>query len=185
MKRLGDMSRTALVTGAAIVVASAASATAATVITGADIKDGTVTDRDIQNGSLRGPDVQDRSLGSDKLSAKAIASLRGNRGPRGARGVRGARGARGPEGPAPRATYEKQEAKIKPGGVATVKATCPDGFEPSGGGFLDASGRLKIVGSYPISSAADQKPGWIVSVGNPDPAEQTVTAYAVCARGRT
>ena len=154
------------------------------MITGADIKDGTVTDRDIQNGSLRGPDVQDRSLGSDKLSAKAIASRRGNRGPRGAKGARGARGARGPEGPAPRATYEKQERRSSPARWRRSKRR-PDGFEPSGGGFLDASGRLKIVGSYPISSAADQKPGWIVSVGNPDAAEQTVTAYAVCARGRT
>ena len=185
MKRLGDMSRTALVTGAAIVVASAASA------------HGGHGD----HGSRHQGRHRDRPRHPERLASRArhpgsLAGLRqaqrqGHRfparKPRASwrRGARGARGARGPEGPAPRATYEKQEAKIKPGGVETVKATCPDGFEPSGGGFLDASGRLKIVGSYPISSAADQKPGWIVSVGNPDAAEQTVTAYAVRARGRT
>lgn len=70
-------------------------------------------------------------------------------------------------------------------GSATIKATCPSGFEPSGGGFLDASGRLKVTGSYPISSAADQKPGWLVAVVNPDAGAQTITAYAVCARGRS
>jgi hypothetical protein len=56
-----------------VLVAGAGGAVAGSMVTGAQIKDGSVT----------GADVRDRSLGTADLSRKAVDSLRG---PRGARG---------------------------------------------------------------------------------------------------
>jgi Collagen triple helix repeat (20 copies) len=86
------MRRTVLVGAgvvSALVVATAGTAGVKALITGAEIKDGTIESRDIGNGSIRRAD----------LSGAAIASLRGGRGPAGATGPRGAAGAQGPAGP--------------------------------------------------------------------------------------
>ena len=86
------MRRTVLVgagVASALVVATAGTAGVKALITGAQIKDGTIESRDIDNGSIRRAD----------LSGAAIASLRGGRGPAGATGPRGATGTQGPAGP--------------------------------------------------------------------------------------
>jgi hypothetical protein len=62
----------------------------AVLITGADVKDHSLTGADIKNGSL----------GLRTLSADARAQLRGRLGPRGAPGLQGAKGDAGPAGPA-------------------------------------------------------------------------------------
>ena len=67
----------------ALFVAFSGTATAALVMTGKDIKDGTITGKDVKN----------RSLGTRELSKKAISSLK-----RHAQG--GEQGAAGPAGPA-------------------------------------------------------------------------------------
>lgn len=85
-------SRTALavvVAALALIVSAAAGATASLLITGKQIKDGTVTTKDVKNRSLK---VKD-------LSPKAKAKLRGATGPAGPRGATGATGATGPAGP--------------------------------------------------------------------------------------
>ena len=74
---------------ATVVLAVAGGATAATVVTGADIKNGTITSID----------VKDRSLGVIDLSASARASLRGATGPRGSTGTAGPQGDPGDAGP--------------------------------------------------------------------------------------
>ncbi|WP_157592179.1 hypothetical protein [Solirubrobacter soli] len=74
---------------AAVVLACGGSAAAATLITGAQIKD----------GSLTGADVRDGSLTRADLSAEAQTSATGTRGPRGRRGPRGFRGPQGLQGP--------------------------------------------------------------------------------------
>jgi hypothetical protein len=73
---------------AAVVIACAGSATAASLITGKQIKD----------GSLTGADLKNRSLGAKDLSRHARDELEGRRGPRGAEGPTGARGPAGPQG---------------------------------------------------------------------------------------
>ena len=73
----------------ALFAALGGSAYAAATITGAGIKDGTVTGRDVKN----------RSLGANELSAKARESLASRPGRQGAPGPKGDKGAPGPAGP--------------------------------------------------------------------------------------
>ncbi len=76
----------------ALVTAMTGSAAAVSMISGKQIKNGTIT----------GVKVKDSTLDADKLTRKAIRSLRGNKGPRGrvgAAGPAGAAGAQGPIGP--------------------------------------------------------------------------------------
>jgi hypothetical protein len=68
------------------------------LLTGRDVKDGSLTGADIQNDSLTGADLRDGSLGSNALSAAARENLRGATGPMGAKGEAGATGAQGPAG---------------------------------------------------------------------------------------
>jgi hypothetical protein len=71
----------------ALVLALAGGATAATLITGAQIKNGSITGRDVKDKSLTAKDFK--------------GSLRGADGPQGATGPTGAPGQIGPAGPAP------------------------------------------------------------------------------------
>lgn len=72
----------------ALFVALGGSATAALVVTGQVIKNGTVT----------GDDLKDGTLGKKKLSKRALRALRGSTGPPGAQGPVGAQGDQGPKG---------------------------------------------------------------------------------------
>lgn len=81
MKSLSRNAAVLLVAGLLLVLSAGAGATAALVITGKQIKDGTVTGKDIKNRSLAAKDLKR----STKLKL---------------RGARGATGATGPAGPA-------------------------------------------------------------------------------------
>ena len=96
-----------------IVASATVSATAAIVITGREIRDGTVTTADIRNnnlagadvrdGTLTGIDIKDGSLDARELSAAAKSALTGAAGPAGLQGPQGPQGEpgqQGPEGPA-------------------------------------------------------------------------------------
>ena len=87
----------------ALSVALSGTATAALMMTGNNIRNGTVTGKDLAN----------RTLAKKKLSKKAIASLQGRTGPAGPQGLQGAQGAQGAPGPAgpvgPSTTYVDNE----------------------------------------------------------------------------
>jgi hypothetical protein len=72
----------------ALFVAFSGTATAALVMTSANIKNGTITGRDLK----------DRTLGTNKLSEKAVSSLKGQRGPAGPAGPAGPKGDKGDTG---------------------------------------------------------------------------------------
>jgi hypothetical protein len=72
------------------ILAAVGTATAADLITSADIKNGTVTSIDIKNGTIKVKDI----------SKKARTALKGNVGPQGPTGPTGATGGQGPQGPA-------------------------------------------------------------------------------------
>jgi Collagen triple helix repeat (20 copies) len=74
----------------ALFVAFSGTATAALVMTGKNIKDGTVTAKDVKN----------RTLGTDKLSNNAVSALKGQPGPEGQPGPAGPQGPAGRHGPA-------------------------------------------------------------------------------------
>ena len=67
------------------------------LITGRDVKDGSLTGIDVRNHSLTGAEIQTGSLGSNVFSEAALANLRGATG---ATGQTGERGPIGPAGPA-------------------------------------------------------------------------------------
>jgi len=73
----------------ALVLAGTGTATAALVITGANIKDRTVAGRDLKN----------HTIGAKKLRKRVIASMSGQNGERGPAGPAGAAGPAGPAGP--------------------------------------------------------------------------------------
>jgi hypothetical protein len=84
----------------ALFVALSGTATAATMISGKEIKNNTVTGADVKSSSLTGSDIKNRSLSAADLSAKAIAELKssGAAGPAGPAGPVGPQGAQGPKG---------------------------------------------------------------------------------------
>jgi len=78
-RTLGRTGRTipaALLAVVVLVVALAGSATAAKLITGKQIKDGTVTTKDVKNGSLKGADVKNGSLRAADLAPNAKNEVR-------------------------------------------------------------------------------------------------------------
>ena len=164
----------------AVLVSGGAYATAATVITGTQVKDSTLTGRDVKSRSLDGTDIRNGTLTADLFKKGALPrgprGATGGRGGTGATGGRGATGARGPQG-AP-----------GPSGVAGVHiltadgssfdhsalVNCPPGEYAIGGGG-DAGAARTLAFSGPVSSGG--KPvGWKVTATDGKP-----TAFAVCA----
>src|SRR5688572_12147924 len=73
---------------------------AASLITGKQIKNGSVTGRDVRNSSLTGADVRNETLmAGDFKPGQLPASAKGEQGPAGPAGPRGDTGAPGPAGP--------------------------------------------------------------------------------------
>jgi hypothetical protein len=81
-----------------LAVGGTAAAGAQSLLTGRNVKDGSLTGADIQNDSLTGADIQAGSLGSNAFSTIARANLRGAIGPAGPKGDKGESGAQGPAG---------------------------------------------------------------------------------------
>jgi len=85
----------------ACVAACAGSATAASLITGSQIKDGTITGKDVKDHSIAAADLK-APLGPAGSGAQGAAGPTGPAGPageKGAPGAPGAAGAQGPQGP--------------------------------------------------------------------------------------
>jgi len=178
----------------ALFAALGGSAYAATKITGANIKDGTVTGRDVKN----------RSLGVAKLSPAAVSALARAQGADGSQGPKGDRGEPGPSGPAGPAgpqgeTGPKGDPGTKgdtgPSGISgleytqdgpfdlganqlsTFSAQCPADKKALGGGAKAASSSANLVRSEP----GDGGTGWVVTYYNASATTVTAYAYAVCA----
>ena len=109
----------------ALFVALGGTATAAGIlITGKQIKDGTVASIDVRNGSLSGVDVKDKSLAPADFSGSVQGpagpqgpqGVQGVPGPKGEQGVQGVQGVQGPVGPSD--VY----VKILPSTATTIPA---------------------------------------------------------------
>ena len=85
----------------ALSIALGGTASAAVLITGKEVKDGSLSGRDIANRSLTGLDVRDRSLTPLDFngSVQGPAGAAGPQGPKGDGGQQGPAGASGPQGP--------------------------------------------------------------------------------------
>ena len=87
------MRRTIIACVIVALVAGATSATAAKLITGKDIKNGSVTGADVKDGSISNEDIENGKLYKKKLS-KAVRDQLNEQGTPGPKGDNGATGAR-------------------------------------------------------------------------------------------
>ena len=151
------MRRTTVIAVAlALVIGLAGSATAASLITSADIKNGTIKSADLS--------------ASAKRALKGKAGARGPAGPQGAPGTAGTPGPAGPTGVAEIVTAQGS-------GVGSAFAACPAGMRPlSGGGIEEGSGYLWASGAARNDAGAI---GWLVA----GDAGSDVTAFAYCSAG--
>jgi hypothetical protein len=191
VKRVGFLFA-ALLTALAGVTAGTAAVQA--LITGAQIKDGTVASRDIKNGTI----------GRADISAGTLSSLRGLRGPAGVAGPQGAMGPQGPPGEQGAAGPQGGQGPIGAAGpagadgglagyeivtatpvaiaesdfVVSGSASCPAGKLAIAGGVAvgDPEGEVLLSESHPAAGGS----GWVVTVLNYGGAN-SMTPYAICA----
>lgn len=186
----------------ALAVAAGASGTVRSLITGAQIKDGSVASRDIANRTLVARDLSPALVASLRGQAGAAGATgakgdTGDRGPAGPQGPRGPQGAQGPQGEPgdPGGPPGPEGPKGDPGGLAgyeivvsapislavdfmaTGEAPCPAGKVAVGGGAkgVDADRFVVVVGSSPSANGA----GWTATVASEE--STSFRVYAVCA----
>jgi hypothetical protein len=162
---------------------------AVSLITGKQIKDGTVRGRDVGNGSLTGADVADKSLSPADFSG----SVQGPPGPQGPAGPQGSRGLQGLQG-----TAGPQGAKGDPGvaGISGLRYVTSQAASVGGGSkkglYIYCDGQKVLAGGLSTNFFADQAQlvqsaplndgiGWYVSVKNEGSSDMTVYGWAICA----
>jgi hypothetical protein len=164
-----------------VLVACASGATAASLITGQDVKNGSLTSKDVRDGSLRAGDLKD---GFPVGGAGAT-------GPPGSAGPGGATGPTGPAGPVQLVYVRGGEegassaALIGPDQKGGVEVSCPHGTYPLTGTLeVDGEGPVVTRFSGPVT-AAGVPTGWRIALANEgeDPAYASV--LVVCASATT
>lgn len=142
-----------IVASIALVTGGAGTATAASLITGKQIKNSTITaadikansipGSDIRNGSLAGVDLKNSTVTAAKLAPSAKAALKGDTGPagpagaQGAAGAPGAPGAAGPAGPqGPAGPSDGYETAVGTPGAAPNSKAAIDTLDLPRGSFI-------------------------------------------------
>jgi hypothetical protein len=147
----------------AAIVAALVSATAATAASGL------ITGAQIKNGSI----------GLVDLSANAKRALKGQRGPAGPPGATGVAGPPGGFDPAKVSYVEGTSFQVAPGAAGSGRAYCPAGAKALSGGWVVISGD---VGEVYGNRSYDSGSSWSVVVFNHATyTNATVTPFAVCA----
>ena len=145
---------------------------AATLITGAQIQDGSVYGRDVHNGSVTGTDVKDASLTPIDYDGPVVGPV-GPAGPVGQPGLPGVRGVQ---------YHVGGGNSISPGDFTVVGHTtpCPAGTKAlSGGVGIDgAIGTARVLSSWPLNGGA----AWSSYVRNEGSADITLCPWVVCAK---
>jgi Collagen triple helix repeat (20 copies) len=184
---------------------------AVTVITGKNVKNGSLTAADVKNSSLTGADVKDKSLSPGDFNG-SVTGLKGDTGPQGPKGDTGAQGpkgdtgaqgpkgdtgaqgpkgdtgaqgAQGPTGPAGGLSgYEVVRGPTVPDAAGSYRtyANCPAGKVALGGGGSQGSSGWYLDDSKPQANGA----GWEVEYSpgpgvNPSTNRGIGEAFAICA----
>ena len=143
---------------ASMLLLGAGGATAASLITSKNIKNGTIKMADI--------------------SSSAKKALKGNRGPQGPQGPGGAQGIQGVAGgfdPA-KVTYVTGPTRsFAPGEIEFVTATCPAGTKLLGGGYF--SNIMHVAASKTYGDGQT----WSVMINNDNSFSIDANAHAICA----
>lgn len=155
-----------------LLVAMTGSATAARLITGKQIKDGTITGKDLRNGSVTGSDVRDGSLTAGEFDG----SLTGEPGPAGPQGPQGPAGEPGADGVSGY-EYVVVGVTVPKLGTAQQDAVCPSGKRAVGGGMSSSSFAVaRVLESAPMNDGR----GWTAAMANTSGAAVTGYVWAVC-----
>ncbi|HEX5919336.1 MAG TPA: hypothetical protein VFY76_15855 [Nocardioides sp.] len=167
---LGSVRRsipTIAIAGVLVAVSATSGATAALVITGNDIKNGTVTTKDIKNNNLTSKDVKDGSLKTKDLKASAVEDLTGATGPAGPAGAPGVSG------------YQivTASAVVAPESGGEVTATCPVGKRVLGAAAELVNSYMGTAATIDISATRATAYGINISPDTPD----TLKIDIVCA----
>jgi hypothetical protein len=141
----------------AAIVAALVSATAATAASGL------ITGAQIKNGSI----------GLVDLSANAKRALKGQRGPAGPAGLQGLQGVAGGFDPAKVTYVTGPTSTFGPGATGSVRATCPAGTKVLGGGYF--ANIMHVAGSQTFDGQS-----WNVIIGNNYSISVDANAFAVC-----
>lgn len=146
----------------AAIVAALVSATAATAASGL------ITGSQIKNGSI----------GLVDLSANAKRALKGQRGPRGPAGLTGVQGIQGVAGgfdPAKVSYVTGPTHTFAPGEIEFVQATCPVGTKLLGGGYFASIMHVGANKTYGDGRT------WSVLIDNDTGIYVDANAHAICA----
>ena len=140
---------------------------AATLITGADVKDGSLTGADVRNGSLTGFDVKNGSLGGVDVRDGSLL----------------AKDFKAGELSAPTTTIVRLASlSIDPQRSGGPVARCEAGEVATGGGFhVDTTAPGTTVYASQPYPTGGKPTGWEAFADNPDTVPHTVTAYVICA----
>lgn len=146
-----------------VLIASAGTATAGTLITGRQIKDGTVSSKDLTGG------LRHRLAVRTGAASVGPAGVQGPQGPQGATGPAGPQGERGLTGPkgdpgAPgisgaRVVFDGRVVQPTDSG-AQFRSECPEGTVLLGGGVAVFNENIHVT----VASPDDNGRGWITSV---------------------
>jgi Collagen triple helix repeat (20 copies) len=139
---------------AVALIVGTTSATAATLVTGKQVKDGSLSGADVKNGSLSKADLSD----------KAINSLRGQNGTNGVKGKDGATGPKGDQGPAGTAGPQGNPGPRGPAGPPW--ASLVDDQSPATRTSLDKIGGPIAAGVTKLSEAVVLEEGSYLVAAN-------------------
>ncbi len=168
MKRINTSSVSMAIAVSALFVAAGGPAQAASLITGLNIRNGSITGADIRNSSLTGADVRNNSLtGSDvknlrrgdfaagQLPAGATgpAGPAGPKGDTGPTGAGGATGPAGPEGPSRWLLVNRAGAIEAQSGGFRIANAYPAGSAGEGNVYID-SGDANLANNAIVASIA-------------------------------
>ena len=195
IKPISTRTRLVVLVAAGLIVGSAATAGAASLITGKDVKNESLTGRDIRNGSLKGADITDGSLTKDDLSGalggaqgpvgpQGPAGPKGDKGDKGEKGDAGTPGAQGPQGPAGFGglTYVIEDEPVAANSAIAWGALCPGGTKVTGGGVSSTAPASMVVReSAPQSNEQSIGFGWWAEIRNNGGAAATAYVWAICA----
>jgi hypothetical protein len=173
--RSGGRTRFVALAAIALVVSFAGSAGASALVTGRQIKDGSVTGRDVHAGTVKTADIRDGSLTPRDFTGGSVV------GPQGQPGVDGGVGPAGPAGVSG-VEYAMTPATVDPGSSATWTAACatPGKVAIAGGGTSDAPFASVLEDSAPT----DIHDGWVVTLHNGGTVQMNGQAWVICASPR-
>jgi hypothetical protein len=155
----------------ALFVALGGSATAALVITGKNVKNGSLTGSDLKNGSVGSVDVKDNTLLAKDFKAGQIPA-----------------GPQGPPGTSTRLYTKFERLTVPASGLLRQNIECDSGDVTTGGGYFlnsaeltDSQRNVEVVSDGPISDFGREDTGWDIGIYNKTATERNGFGYVRCA----